>query len=215
MKRNNAFALILLGVGLSIGCNNPPLQNTTNTTTAHTLDANTQTPAQFCETNCEEKAFDLKVSPGKSLPLKPEEQNSLNDALKERPDTQTHIEGAAVNGAIQFHPAPGPARITAEHAADCSPERVRSQTDHQNSPHCRGRSTRSTPRRSRSLDHPPHEQTRPAELQNLVVVIRQIADRTARVYAFVPHLGGIYGEKVHRLWGHSERSQLHAPNLRH
>lgn len=107
MKRNKAFALILLGSGLCIGCKSgsSTSSDTTNTT-------NTPPPPRFCEQNCEERAFDLKVPVGKSLPLKPEEQNSLNQAMKERAAGPTHIEGTAVNGAIHFHTVPGPASIT-------------------------------------------------------------------------------------------------------
>jgi hypothetical protein len=115
MKRNNALALVLLGSNLSVGCkpSPPPLHNTTSTTGAQSVDAtNTQSPPQFCESNCEEKALDVKVPLGKPLPLNPEEQNSLNHALKQSADGQTHVEGTEVNGAIQFHTVPGPVRVT-------------------------------------------------------------------------------------------------------
>jgi hypothetical protein len=117
MKRNNAFALILLGMGLSIGCKssqqsdvNPiPAANTTtqSTTGAQSLDPTNTQPVQYCEMNCEEKALYAKP-----LRLTPDEQNSLNHALNQSADGQTHVEGTEVNGAIQFHTVPGPVRVT-------------------------------------------------------------------------------------------------------
>ena len=114
MKRNNAFAVILLGIGLSIGCNSSQQSNantdTNTTTTTHTqsIDAtNNQPSPQYCENNCEEHALYEKP-----LHLTSEEQNSLAHALKQSTGAQTHIEGTAVNGGFQFHSVPGPARIS-------------------------------------------------------------------------------------------------------